>query len=357
MFASRRHAAPAGVAPLVARIGAHAVLDALPVPLVVVDPGGTIVQRNRAGDALSGSIVSRHGAHVMNALRDRLAQVVRSERSFPAETVLSVPVEGGSVELKVVVDRLPEGFVGVWEDVTAQQAHEQATHQVAAELLDSSGSLTAVGDRLASDAEDVSARAASVAAASEQMSASIHEIAAGTDAAAAGTGRAVESATTARDRLTELSEVVVRIGDVSRLITSIAEQTHLLALNATIEAARAGEAGRGFAVVAGEVKSLADRTHEATDEITGMVEAITATTDRATEAIGEIVERIDGVRAQQAGIATSVQEQAAVADGMSRDVGAVAAAAGATAHAVVELRGSAEFLAGQAARLREALAG
>jgi methyl-accepting chemotaxis protein len=52
-----------------------------------------------------------------------------------------------------------------------------------------------------------------------------------------------------------------------------------------------------------------------------------------------------------------VQEQAAVADGMSRDVGAVAAAAGATAHAVVELRGSAEFLAGQAARLREALAG
>ncbi|WP_052748485.1 methyl-accepting chemotaxis protein [Cellulomonas sp. FA1] len=353
MFATRRRPVPDDLAPLVARLGAHTVLDALPAPLLVTDDRGEVVQRNRAGDALSGRIVREHGAHVMGALRDRLAEVVRSSTTFPARVVVSVPVEAGQVELEVVVDRLPEGFVGVWDDVTARQRQERETRVVADELLTSSTSLSTLADRLASDADDVSARAGAVAAASEQMSASIHEIAVGTTAAADGTAHAVESAATASERLSELSTVVGRIGAMSKLITSIAEQTHLLALNATIEAARAGEVGRGFAVVAGEVKSLADRTHEAIGEITEMVDAITATTGRTADAIGEIVGRIDDVRERQATVATAVQEQSAVADGMSRDIGAVAAAAGTTVLAVGELRASAEDATGRAARLHE----
>jgi uncharacterized protein YoxC len=353
MRSSRRQAAVEGLAPLVARIGAPAVLEALPTPMVVVEPGGTIVQRNRAGDALARRIVAEHGSHVMEALRVRLGETVRDAAVFPVTTITSVPVESGSVELRVVLDRLPEGFVGVWDDVTARHVQERTTVEVADELTHSASTLTDLARTLAGDVDGVSGRAASVAAASEQMSASIREIAAGSTAASAGTDRAVESAAAANERLTALSAVVERIGTVSRLITSIAEQTHLLALNATIEAARAGESGRGFAVVAGEVKSLADRTHEATEEITGMVDAVTETTARATHAIGEIVSQIEVVRGQQSGIAAAVQEQSAVADGMSRDVGTVAEAAAATSRAVDGLRTSAGFVAGRATRLEE----
>src|SRR6202000_3305836 len=88
--------------------------------------------------------------------------------------------------------------------------------------------------------------------------------------------------------VSKLGESSVEIGEVVKVITSIAQQTNLLALNATIEAARAGEAGKGFAVVANEVKELAKEAAKATEDIGRKIEAIQTDTKGAVEAIQQI---------------------------------------------------------------------
>jgi methyl-accepting chemotaxis protein len=110
------------------------------------------------------------------------------------------------------------------------------------------------------------------------------------------------------------------IGNVIKVISSIAQQTNLLALNATIEAARAGEAGKGFAVVANEVKELANQTAKATNEITKKIETIQADSQSAITAIGEISIAIEKVNGFTGNIAASVEEQAATTNEVTRIV-------------------------------------
>ena len=195
------------------------------------------------------------------------------------------------------------------------------------------------------------AKTSEVAAASEQSAVAMREAA----QTAAGLIRAIEDARTevetASDVATRaaaqasqsviatdtLSEQSQSIDSILALIREIAGQTNLLALNATIEAARAGDAGRGFAVVAQEVKSLANQTAQATDEIAQKISAIQNATKASVESnaairsiVGEVqhsAERIRHAMEDQAQTVTmitaSVDETALAADLMSNTISAI----------------------------------
>lgn len=173
---------------------------------------------------------------------------------------------------------------------------------------------------VASAAEEVSTNIQTVAAGAEEMSASIKEVASNAGEAARVAAEAVEAAETTNITVSKLGESSAEIGNVIKVITSIAQQTNLLALNATIEAARAGEAGKGFAVVANEVKELAKQTAQATEEISQKIEAIQTDTKGAVDAISKIGSIISQINDIQGTIAAAVEEQTSTTTEIARNV-------------------------------------
>ncbi|MDR3514339.1 MAG: HAMP domain-containing methyl-accepting chemotaxis protein [Azospirillaceae bacterium] len=196
------------------------------------------------------------------------------------------------------------------------------------------GDMDATARGLATSAEHTSKRSLAVAAATAQASGSVQTVASATEELSssiaeiarqveqsnvAATGAAQEAGE-AETTVKVLAETSAKIGVVVNLIQGIASQTNLLALNATIEAARAGEMGKGFAVVANEVKSLANQTANATEEITAHIAAVRKSTDLVVHAINGIVGRIGNVSEVSASIASAVEEQSAAAAEIARNV-------------------------------------
>jgi methyl-accepting chemotaxis protein len=178
---------------------------------------------------------------------------------------------------------------------------------------------------VAAAAKEASAGVQTVAAAAEELSTSIHEISRQVAQSAAITGKAVTDARRTDGIVQTLADGAQKIGDVVQLITTIAAQTNLLALNATIEAARAGDAGKGFAIVASEVKSLANQTTKATEEIAAQITHIQTATAEAVTAIGGISATIEEVSVIAAAIAAAVEEQGAATGEIARNVQQTAA--------------------------------
>ncbi|MFN9780138.1 MAG: methyl-accepting chemotaxis protein [Alphaproteobacteria bacterium] len=171
---------------------------------------------------------------------------------------------------------------------------------------------------VASASEEAAANVQTIAAAAEELSASIGEISRQVNDAADFSAKAVEAARTTDTTVQGLTESAQKIGKVVELINDIASQTNLLALNATIEAARAGEAGKGFAVVASEVKSLANQTAKATDDISAQIENMRTVTQDAVSAIRNIAASIDRINQISTAIASAVEEQGAATKEIAR---------------------------------------
>jgi methyl-accepting chemotaxis protein len=236
----------------------------------------------------------------------------------------------------------PLKVVNYATDVSDRVRTAQEVEEISQSLARASDELTVTSQQMSANAEETSVEAnvvsasahqvnknlQTVATGSEEMSASIKEIAKNAHESAKVATDAVKVAEETNRIVTQLGDSSTEIGQVIKVITSIAQQTNLLALNATIEAARAGEAGKGFAVVANEVKELAKQTAQATQDISRKIEAIQGDSKNAVAAIAHISDVINQVNEIASTIATAVEEQNATTNEMARNVSEAARGSG-----------------------------
>src|ERR1700682_5887972 len=193
----------------------------------------------------------------------------------------------------------------------------QTTAQSMSTTADQSSALVSA---VASAAEETSVNVQTVSSGTEELSTSISEIGRQVVTSSEIARKAVDEAGQTDATMQGLAENAGRISVVVDLIQVIASHTNLLALNATIEAARAGEAGRGFAVVASEVKSLANQTAKATDEIRSQIANMQQVTTSAVSAIRNIGQTIAEINDVTTAIAAAVEEQGAATREIARNI-------------------------------------
>lgn len=289
------------------------------------------VTLHKALMSASEAITSANVASIKaDALSGDLNAQAESERENRERSV--VVIEGLHTRVAAIVTTLQETAKGLGNSAAMVNSTAQTSKAQTSEI--------------AAHAEEAADQIARVAGTSSELNQSIAEISSRLANSREHSQKGAEDAEGAMVTVRSLVERADAIHRVIELISAIASQTNLLALNATIEAARAGEAGKGFAVVASEVKSLAEQTAKATEEISGQIAGIQESSNGAADGlsnihgvIGEINETLSDLAAVITQQSSATGDIASSMDGASANAKNVSAQLGKVVGAVDRIEG------------------
>lgn len=259
--------------------------------------------------------------HMAQAVQVFKENAVRADRLAAEKAAQQKEREVRAQRIESLAGEFDDTVTNSLDAVATASFEMQGTAQSMATTAEQAAQQT---DHMESMSEEVAALVQAVASAAEELSTSVNEVSQQVAQSSGIADEAVKETIGVAETVQGLSEEAEKIGEIVALIGNIASQTNLLALNATIEAARAGEAGKGFAVVASEVKTLANQTSQAADQIAMRIGGIQDATHKTVDAINTIRTTVDQISAASSAIASAAEQQNVSTQEIARNVQEVA---------------------------------